>query len=107
MRRIFSELELRSLAGLLALVLMLTSSTFCGLLITSSPDHPQLTINICQQLNPASAPTTVPLARPANLVETNLALKDWGPIQMAQWARPRSVSAKPDTPPPKQSAWVA
>ena len=103
MRQVFSKAALRALSSLVAAAILLGSlSLSSGVVVVSGPNHPELTVNICQPLKASYATTSTLLARPAPAVEAGFVLRDFGSAAIRVLTRPSAEPRSPDTPPPKQ-----
>lgn len=103
MRQSFSKLELRALSSIIAGIILLGSLSLCAaVVVVTGPNHPELTIDICQPLQASCVTTSILLARPAPPVESGFILCNMGSIFVRVIARLNAEPAAPDTPPPEQ-----
>lgn len=102
MRHLFSKTDLRELSLIVTIVMLLASvPATAGIVVVSGPSHPELTVNICQPLQMLDRVSNTLLARPAT-VQPEFVLRDLGPTDVKEAARPIDVEFAPDTPPPKR-----
>ena len=90
------------MSSFLAIVLLLTTIPLTsGVVITSGPSQPQLTVNICQPIQSFDCVSNNLLARPS-IESPRFALALLGPPTAEPDARTTEFKAAPDIPPPKR-----
>jgi len=103
MRRLFSNTDLKALSSIVALLLLLSRTTFAGgVVVIAGPGQPQFTVNICQPTQAFNCTSNTPLARPATNAP-RFALLSLISLTVKATARTVELAVPPDTPPPKRS----
>lgn len=91
----------RQLAATLAFVMMIASLPSIGVIVISDRSGPTIAMDICHPLQSFDqAPSTVAIARPAQLEIGGRILSDEAPVQLVPILKSKLTKA-PDPPPPK------
>lgn len=99
--QLFSKAEVRTLSSILAVVLLLSTVPLIGgMVIVTGPDHPEITLDVCQPAQALDRVSNTLLARPAvSVPQFVLFFLD----SLAATPSPRVAERNeaPETPPPK------